>query len=329
MALKSQSTRGQSSAAGGGVAAPAVQANSPLTRRLALSYYPWITQSISGAVLHRAIAEFVALLEAELRRGMGEATRLEHLDEMDIPDQLDHIGERPTGDLTCKIALMNPIGYALIHKRVPAVEAVSVIRRKIGNDPAGPTYKAQLYTHRRTFVRNNLTVAMVRGRSMAFGSPQSTSNFLVPAVMLFDAGIHPLNGMSRVEFTGGHDKAAAAVYEGRLEIGAGHDGVIIDLAGKPGYADAEQVLTRIAWSPDIPSDPVAIHAADPAVKEQVRDALRRVATPGQPGSDGNKVVKKFWGTEEGFEAIGADAYDSLFEHMNKLQLRDSDMLRRI
>jgi phosphonate transport system substrate-binding protein len=283
--------------------------------------------------LHRAIADFADLLQAELRRGMGEATHLQALDAMEIPEQLTQIGEMPQGELTGKIGLLNPVGYAMIHKRVPTVEAITVIRRKIGNEPVGPTYKAQFYAHRKTFLRAfsnpESDLKVVRGRSLAFGSPQSTSNFLVPAAMLFDAGIHPLNGLSRVEFTGGHDKAAAAVYEGRLEVGVGHDGVIFDLAHKPGYSDAESVLQRIVWSNPIPSDPVAIHTPDRAVRDEVCNALLRVAAPDQPTSAGNQVVKRFWGTDEGFETIAANAYDGLLEVMERLKLREGDMLRKI
>jgi hypothetical protein len=310
------------------VRAPAV-ARSSQTRHLTLSYYPWITQSISGAPLHKAIVDFADLLQSELRRGMGEATHLKPLDAMEVPDQLTQMKDMPTNELTCKIGLLNPLGFALINKQVPTIESVAVIRRKIGADPAGPTYKAQLYAHRKTFLTKNPEVKLVRGRSMAFGSRQSTSNFLVPAAMLLDAGVHPLNGLSRIEFTGGHDKAAAAIYEGRLEVGAGHDGVIIDLAGKPGYSDAEQVLQRIAWSDPIPSDPVAVHTSDPAVRDQVRDALRRVAKPGDPTSAGNQVVKRFWGTDEGFEPIASSAYAVLFKHMERLSLSANDMIGKV
>jgi ABC-type phosphate/phosphonate transport system substrate-binding protein len=310
------------------VRAPAV-ARSSQTRHLTLSYYPWITQSISGEPLRKAIVEFADLLQAELRRGMGEATHLKTLDVLEVPEQLTQIKDMPTNELTCKIGLLNPLGLALVNQQVPTVEAVAVIRRKIGADPAGPTYKAQLYAHRKTFLTTNPEVKLVRGRSMGFGSRQSTSNFLVPAVMLLDAGIHPLNGLSRIDFTGGHDKAAAAVYEGRVEVGAGHDGVIIDLAGKPGYSDAEQVLQRIAWSAPIPSDPVAVHTSDPAVRDQVRDALIRVAKSGDPASAGNKVVKRFWGTDEGFEPIASTAYAGLFDHMKRLSLTANDMIGKI
>jgi ABC-type phosphate/phosphonate transport system substrate-binding protein len=310
------------------VRSPAV-ARSSQTRHLTLSYYPWITQSISGAPLHKAIVDFADLLQAELRRGMGEATHLKPLDAMEVPAQLTQMKDMPTNELTCKIGLLNPLGFALVNKQVPTIESVAVIRRKIGADPAGPTYKAQLYAHRKTFLTSQRDVKLVRGRSVGFGSRQSTSNFLVPAIMLLDAGIHPLNGLSRIEFTGGHDKSAAAVYEGRVEVGAGHDGVIFDLATKPGYADAEQVLQRIDFSKDIPSDPVAVHTSDPAVRDQVRDALLRVAKPNDRPSAGNQVVKRFWGTDEGFEPIASSKYAVLFDHMKRLNLGENDMIGKI
>src|SRR6266540_726412 len=199
-----------------------------MPKRVTLSYYPWITQSISGPELAAAIAAFADLLRVELKKKIGNAVELDTPKVWEIPDQLADLEVAPSGDVIAKIGLLNPVGYALAHKAKKDVRTVAVIRRKIGTDPAGPTYKAQIYTHRKTFLKKkeHMAVEDVRGHSFAFGSPQSTSNFLVPAVMLFDAKIHPLNGLSRVEFTGGHDKAASAVYEGRLEVGAGHDGAI-------------------------------------------------------------------------------------------------------
>jgi phosphonate transport system substrate-binding protein len=174
----------------------------------------------------------------------------------------------------------------------------------------------------------------VRGHSIAFGSPQSTSNFLVPAMRLWEAKIHPLNGFNRVEFAGGHDTAAIAVYEGRLAVGAGHDGAVLGLADRRGYRDAGDVLVNIDWSDPIPSDPVAIHTLDPTVRQKVTDALLALAKPCDKTSAGNLAVKGFWDTDEGFEpiaptaAIKAESYDTLFAIMEKMGLRRDDMLRK-
>jgi len=295
-----------------------------MATRLSLSYYPWITQSISGVKLEQAIWEFARLLQEAL----GNAFQIDVPKVMEIPDQLTDLKAKPAGDVAGKIGLLNPIGYALAHKDVPDVKAVAVVRRRIGTE-VGPTYKAQLYTHRDSGINE---VKQARGRSVAFGSPQSTSNFLVPAMMLWKQAIHPLNGFTRVQFAGGHDKAALAVYKRELDVGAGHDGVISDLAGKPGFGDAAQVLVRLAFSDSIPSDPVAIHTSDPKLRDQVAQALVRMAKPDEPNSDGNQAIQRFWGTKEGFEAISPnapDAYVSLLDLMTPLGLRADDVLRKI
>src|SRR5262245_53114175 len=168
---------------GATLAAPAVLAQMSQTRRITLTYYPWITQSISGPVLRAALDEFAGALQTELRGALGEATQVELLPEMVVPDQLQQLEQKPEKGAFCKLALLNPIGVALVHKRSPQIDTVAVIQRKIGDGKPGPTYKAQLYTNRKTAIRN---MRQMRGRTIAYGSPQSTSNFLVPAAMLWD-----------------------------------------------------------------------------------------------------------------------------------------------
>jgi hypothetical protein len=306
--------------------------------RLTLSYYPWITQSISGSALEKEIAEFVRLLQEQLRTQIGNDAEVVHLKEMQVPDQLKEIEAQPTAGVTGKIGLLNPFGFALLRHRARAafgtdeekwpVTTIAVILRQVPDEPIGPIYKAQFYTHRQTALSIK-TLAQVRGRTLAFGSAQSTSNFLVPAhTLLKAAGIHPLTGFTRVEFTGGHDKAAAAVYERQLDIGVGHDGVIDDLANKPGYRDAREVLVRLAWTPPIPSDPVAAHIPDAGLRNEVAKAFVTIAPPGKPSYLGNPVVKRFWGTDAGFEPIDPKKYDELLVKCGDLKIDPEDMLKK-
>jgi ABC-type phosphate/phosphonate transport system substrate-binding protein len=291
-----------------------------MAKRLTLSYYPWITQSKTPDELRQAIGKFVDLLNREL----GNELRIDAPVVLDVPGQLADIKVKPAGDVAGKIGLLNPLGYAMAHQEVPEVVAIAVVRRKSADGVVGPTYKAQLYAHRRAAISK---IEQVSGRTIAFGVAHSTSNFLLPAVTLFQNGTHPLTGLARVHFAGGHPEAARAVYEGDVEIGAGHDGVIIDLATRPGYGDANDVLQRIVWTAPIPSDPVAIHAPDAAVREHVTKALLRIAKPKDAGSAGNLVVKDFWSTDQGFETTKPNAYDELFAYTKLLALRPGDILR--
>ena len=184
---------------------------------LTLSYYPWITQSIAGATLAQAVTSFRDVLQTELQKIVGAPISIQLLPAMEIPDQITDITATPTGAVSGKIALMNPIGYALTHESVPAVESIIVVRRKIGTAPAGPHYKSQIYTN---VLSGISSLSDLHKRSFAFGSPQSTSNFLVPAFVLWKAGFHPANAFSRLDFAGGHPEAAIAVYDNQIDAGA-------------------------------------------------------------------------------------------------------------
>ncbi len=310
-----------------------------MTTHLTLSYYPWITQSISGAELEKTIAEFVCKLRKQLSGQIGNDLKITLLKEMQVPDQLKELEAKPTDGVTGKIGLLNPFGFALLRHRAKAafgndeekwpVTTIGVILRQVPGEEIGPIYKAQFYTHRQTALSIK-EIAQVRGRTMAFGTPQSTSNFLVPAHMLLKkAGIHPLTGFTRLEFTGGHDKAAAAVYERRLDVGVGHDGVIEDLAKKPGYGDAKDVLVRLAWTPPIPSDPIAANIPDANLRSQVAKALIAIAPPGKPADLGNPIIKRFWGTDAGVQPIQPSAYDELLGMCSDLKLDPEDMLKKV
>ena len=65
---------------------------------------------------------------------------------------------------------------------------------------------------------------------VGYGVPFSTSNFLIPALDLRKKQIHAFCDFKTVQFLGGHDLVAKAVYNQQVALGAGHDGVIIDLS---------------------------------------------------------------------------------------------------
>jgi phosphonate transport system substrate-binding protein len=303
-----------------------------VARKLSFSYYPWISQRLSGEPLKQAIASFVQLLNDALRSMPGNDLEIDAPVVFDVPKQMEDIKTPPVG-VVGKIALMNPLGYVLARKNKTGqvdeqVKAIAVVLRpEIGKPPneakAVPKYKAQLYTHERTGIK---TLEQIRGRLLGFGSSHSTSNFLVPAALLHTKGIHPLSAFKRVEFTGGHREAVLAVYKGDLEVGAGHDGVIVDLASVEEFKNATKVLKTIEWSEEIPSDPVVMNAPDAAC-ERIFEALVKVAAPNKPDSEGNAAVDSFWGTKQGFETILPDAYDVLFKSLTLLNLEQKDLMK--
>lgn len=65
----------------------------------------------------------------------------------------------------------------------------------------------------------------LRGRTVAFGSPASTSGHLMPRYYLLQAGIDPERDFARVAFSGAHDATAKWVESGKVDAGALNESV--------------------------------------------------------------------------------------------------------
>jgi len=63
------------------------------------------------------------------------------------------------------------------------------------------------------------TLADLKGKTFAFGSPSSTSGHLMPRFFLLQAGIDPDKDFKNVAFSGAHDATVAFVAGGRAEAG--------------------------------------------------------------------------------------------------------------
>jgi len=64
------------------------------------------------------------------------------------------------------------------------------------------------------------TLADLKGRTLSFGSPSSTSGHLMPRSALLDAFIDPDRDLRRISFSGAHDATIAAVAGGKVDAGA-------------------------------------------------------------------------------------------------------------
>ena len=63
------------------------------------------------------------------------------------------------------------------------------------------------------------TLADLKGKTFAFGSPSSTSGSLMPRYFLLKAGIDPERDFKNVAFSGAHDATVAFVAGGKAEAG--------------------------------------------------------------------------------------------------------------
>ena len=89
------------------------------------------------------------------------------------------------------------------------------------------------------------TLAELKGKNFAFGSPSSTSGHLMPRYFLMKAGIDADRDFKAVAFSGAHDATVAFVASGRAEAGVLNASVMDKLveAGNPNAAKVRVLAT--------------------------------------------------------------------------------------
>jgi phosphate/phosphite/phosphonate ABC transporter binding protein len=186
---------------------------------------------------------------------------------------------------------MTSVTYIDAHREA-AAEAVARIMRN-----GKPVHRSVI------FVRDDSTVTQVedlKGRSMAFVDQHSASGFIIPRVLLRQAGIE-LENLAYHNFLGYHEDVVEAVLKGDFDGGA----VMED------SFDASSVrgLRAVAYSDEVPQfSIVASREAEPAVRRQLYDALMAL-TKSRP--DHARVLEAISSTTTGFSPATDSDFDSV------------------
>lgn len=100
-------------------------------------------------------------------------------------------------------------------------------------------------------------IERIRGKSVAFTDPTSTSGYLFPALQLLDAGINPENEIQAV-FVGGHDAAVIAVLKGDVEVGVSYDDARVYGSLPREFPEIAEKVIVFNQSAEIPNDGVTV-----------------------------------------------------------------------
>ena len=136
------------------------------------------------------------------------------------------------------------------------------------------------------------TIADMKGRSMAFGSPNSTSSFNFPVAMLIADGVDPAKDLKKIIIAGSHSASIAALSEGKVDAAAASYNSF-GKAVKKGAIDPAN-FQPLAKSQPIPNPPMAMNKKlDAALKAKLRKAFGEIHTKIDPakirGYGGKKV----------------------------------------
>jgi phosphonate transport system substrate-binding protein len=122
----------------------------------------------------------------------------------------------------------------------------------------------------------------LKGRSLAFADPNSTSGFVAPAFFLREDGINPETFFGRTGFSGSHENSIIAILNGTYDAAATwwtneERNNVARMEGKGMIATGQ---TRVIWtSPRLPGSPWAMHTDLPtSLKAEIRAALGELPT---------------------------------------------------
>jgi phosphonate transport system substrate-binding protein len=173
---------------------------------------------------------------------------------------------------TADLAFVHPAGYVLANREARA----TILVRNLWHGRSSFTS--------RIFVRKDAGLERLenlRGKTIAFVDPASSSGYIYPMVLLIQRGLvtgrDPKTFFREVVFAGSHDAGMRALLNGHVDALAS-----FDLAREqylPDPAERERI-TWVAETPPIPEAGIAAREGlDPALLARLRSALLQIRAP--------------------------------------------------
>jgi phosphonate transport system substrate-binding protein len=197
---------------------------------------------------------------------------------------------------TADLAFLHPAGYVLANREAKAM--IIAQDRWHGNT----SYKARIYVRKDSGLK---TLEELRGKTIAFVDPASTSGYVWPMVLLIKKGLvqnrDPKTFFKEAVFTGAHDAALQALLKGHVDAVASFDMAREQYLKDP--AEREK-LAWVAETDPIPEGGIAgRQGLDPALVAKIREALLQMRGPQY-----EPLLKKLYDID-GFEPVDDRAFD--------------------
>ncbi|MEQ8224145.1 MAG: phosphate/phosphite/phosphonate ABC transporter substrate-binding protein, partial [Candidatus Eremiobacterota bacterium] len=155
-----------------------------------------------------------------------------------------------------------PLIYVKAHdiaKATPLVKPIPVSGKS-------PFYQSFIIVRKDSGIK---TISQLKGKKFAFTDKESASGFLIPVLILTEAGIKDFKFFSDVLYTGDHDSSVSAVYNGYAD-GAGVSNYLFAKGTNERLGD----LLVIKKSDPIPTAPIVVRAnMPPDVVKKIKEAF--------------------------------------------------------
>jgi phosphonate transport system substrate-binding protein len=209
---------------------------------------------------------------------------------------------------TADLAFLHPVGYVLANREAKAV--IVAKDRWHGNT----SYTSRVYVRKDSGIT---TLEGLRGKTVAFVDPASSSGYVYPMLLLIQKGLvqnkDPKTFFREVLYAGTHDAALQVLLRGQVDAIGSFDQAREQYLKDP--AERER-LTWVAESAPIPEGGIAARdGLDPAAFAKVRAALLQMRGPAYA-----ELLKRLYDID-GFEPAEDREYDVVRQAMDLVGLR--------
>jgi phosphonate transport system substrate-binding protein len=209
---------------------------------------------------------------------------------------------------TADLAFVHPVGYVLANREAKA----TIVAKNLWHGKT--SFTARFFVRKDSGLRR---LEDLRGKTIAFVDPASSSGYIYPMVLLIQKGLvqnrDPKTFFREVVYAGSHDAGMRALLNGHVDALASFDLAPEQYLKDP--AERERV-TWIAETPPIPEAGIAAREGlDPAVVARVRAALVQIRGPAHAA-----LLKRLYDID-GFEPGDDREYDPVRAAVELLGLR--------
>lgn len=209
------------------------------------------------------------------------------------------------------IAWFGPLSYYLAEQEAGA-EAFAVGMREGSNSP---TYKSIIVAPCDSGIKS---ISDLKGKSVAFVDPASTSGGLMPTYMVKkETGMMPQEFFGKFTYAGSHDAAELAVKNKTVDAAADNDITYERMLSKGLITKESNCIVQ--ESDPLPGSPLVFRGDLPTeLKEKVRDAILNA----------HKEIKVTgYGNLSHYVAVGPKDYQMIRDMVKDLGLKKEQMLK--
>ena len=206
------------------------------------------------------------------------------------------------------LAFVHPVGYVLANREA----GCQILVRDIWQGKTA--YTARFYVRKDRGIKQ---VADLRGKTIAFVDPASSSGYIYPMVFLMKEGLvrdrDPKTFFKEALFSGTHEAALQAVLHGRVDAAASFD------KAPELHLKDPALVAQLGWVGETPEIPEAGICARPGLPAEPLARIKR-ALLSIKGPEHAAVLKEIYGIDGFVEASDAD-YRPVRDAMLLMDLR--------